>query len=46
MVIVEAIGAAVERFCARWPRVALFVLFTSPLWLNVGLQLLKHWSAE
>lgn len=40
----EAVGTAVEFAFDRWPRAALFALFTSPLWLNVGLQLAKHWS--
>lgn len=46
MVIVEAIGAAVEFAFERWPTAALLALFTSPLWLSMGLQLVNHWSTE
>lgn len=41
---VEAIGHAIERACARWPGVALTIVFSSPLWMNMVLQLAKHWS--
>ena len=46
MRVIESIGAAIEMAGKRWPGAFLFVLFTAPLWLNQGLQLVKHWSSK